>query len=332
MENIILVDYKITDNWEFQEAIEKATQKKWRVIESVSNMNHGSKLQKLIRYIKYFWFPFKIFLKHKEFSSILAWQQFYGIVLAFYFSVFRIKNAPDITVMTFIYKPKKGFVGAIYKCFMKSVIKAGYIKKFIVFSRSEPEYYANVFGVSKELFVSELLGIEDQGCQHLISDNGSFISAGRSNRDYDFIRNNWPTDAPVVEIICDVEKSNSTRSRENIKYLKDCYGELYIQKLSQCHAVILSLSNEKISSGQLVILQAMMLGKPVISTKNDSILEYVLDGKTGIIINKDREELRRALKTISDPQVYERMSINARKCFVSQFSSYAMGMRIGKSM
>ena len=327
MENIILVDFNTPKDWAFKKALEDATNKKWTVIKSVSNRNHGTKMQVLIRYLKYFGFPFKIFLKRRKYDSVLAWQQFYGLVLAFYFKLFRVKQPPEITVMTFIYKQKESFFGVIYGKFIRFVVKSGYIKRFIVFSKSEQEYYAELFGISRENFVVETLGIQDVygivGSR--IPEEKYFLAAGRSNRDYDFLRNAWQN-KDKIKIVCDTCKETDT---ECIKYLKNCYHKEFVQELSNCYAVIVPLQDEKISSGQLVILQAMMLKKPVIVTKNDTVTDYVEDGIDGFIINKDAESLSWAIEQVKDSKIYDTIVKNARKSFEDKFSLYAMGARIG---
>ena len=105
--NVILVDNDVQNDWKFKEALEKSTNEMWEIYKVISNKNHGNKLQLFIRYIKYFMAPMIIFLKRKSYKRVLAWQQFYGLILAFYFRMFKVKKTPDITIMTFIYKPKK---------------------------------------------------------------------------------------------------------------------------------------------------------------------------------------------------------------------------------
>lgn len=328
MENVILVDFNTSKDWIFKKALEESTNKKWTVIKSISNRNHGTRMQELIRYFKYFLFSWKIFLHRNKYSCVLAWQQFYGLILAFYCKIFHVKKAPDITVMTFIYKPKKSLLGLVYAKFMNCVVKSGYIKKFIIFSSSEKEYYANLFGVSKEYFVIETLGLQDVygivGSQ--VSEEHYYFAAGRSNRDYKFLRAAWKNE-DKLKIICDTCKETDT---EHIEYLTNCYHRQFMQELSNCYAVIVPLEDEKISSGQLVILQAMMLKKPVIVTQNDTVKDYIENGVDGFIINKDSESLNWAIEQLRDPKVYNAIAENARKSFEKKFSLYAMGLRIGR--
>ena len=58
--NAVLVDFKLADNWDFIEIVERKTQMQWETLCLQSNQNHGGVLQQLIRYAKYFIFPMKI--------------------------------------------------------------------------------------------------------------------------------------------------------------------------------------------------------------------------------------------------------------------------------
>lgn len=337
---VILIDFAESDDWTFKKALEESTNESWETVSCESNRLHGCALLKIRRYIKYFTFPFKIFINRNKFDSVIAWQQFYGLILAFYMKLFHVKSAPDITVMTFIYKPKKGLHGKMYSAFMNYVVHSGYIKRFIAFSESEASYYANFFGISETYFYSVALGIEDTVEEYrtdldklpkqtvgTIVDKKVYVSAGRSNRDYDFLCNSWGNIDAKLEIICDEEKYHNT---DKITYYTDCHGEEYMKRLAQAHAVIIPLKNENISSGQLVMLQAMMLGKPIIVTRSNTVTDYIINGYNGLIIEKKEDALINAVSKLCDVEGYEAMCINSRKLYEEKFSIYAMGLSIGK--
>lgn len=327
-ENVILVDFPITsNNWEFKAGLESVTEKTWTVLGKTSNQNHGNILNKLIRLIKYFIFPLEILLKRNNYSSVLAWQQFYGLILAFYFRLFKIKNAPQIIVMTFIYKKKKSIIGTVYKKFMDYIVTSGYITKFIVFAESEKKYYSNIFNVTKELFAFTNLGIEDKKNEFELDDEDYYISVGRSNRDYKWLISNWKDSFPKLIIICE---SLNESNRSNIEILKDCHGNNYLRKMAGCHAVIIPLADNKISSGQLVILQSMMFGKPLIATRNDTIKSYIKNGITGLVIEKNKEQLEAAIMRLNNNETYYKMQIESRKLFECCFSPKKMGEQIGE--
>lgn len=327
-ENVILIDYDAPDDWEFLKAIEKTTGNKWRVYKAISNKNHGGVWQKLIRYSKYFLAPIKIIRKYKDYNKVLAWQQFYGLILAFYFRIFNIKNTPEIIVMTFIYNPKKSIVGKVYDKFMKYIVTSEYIKYFVVFSESERKQYADYFNVSESKFVFKTLGYEDmtQKIPIRLPEN-YYLAAGRSNRDYDFLIKVWNRREENLEIICD---TLSLKSAPNIKVLTNCHEKEFFEKLAKCKAVIIPLNNIHISSGQLVIIQAMMYGKPVIVTQNDTVKDYIDTGKTGLIIEKTEKALDDAISSLKNDTYYKQLSIAERRHYENKFSIYAMGTAIGE--
>lgn len=108
-ENVILADHNVSDNWEYKVAIENETHEKWKLKVCLTNRLHGNRAKEMLRYLKYFIFSFKIFLSRNRYQKIIAWQQFYGLLIAFYCRLFKVKKYPDIYIMTFIYKPKKKF-------------------------------------------------------------------------------------------------------------------------------------------------------------------------------------------------------------------------------
>ncbi|MBR1683783.1 MAG: glycosyltransferase family 4 protein, partial [Clostridia bacterium] len=152
-------------------------------------------------------------------------------------------------------------------------------------------------------------------------------SAGRSNRDYEFLRRAWPQSREKITVVCDVEKAEDGGG---IHYEKNCHGDAYLRLLAGAYASVVPLQSEKFSSGQLVFLQSFMLGIPVIATKNDTVSEYVEENKTGFIIDKTKEALAAALKKLDDPEIYASMSRNARSAYEARFSLYELGFRVGR--
>ena len=196
MKSALIVDFNVSEDWEFYRAIQEASSDRWDLIRAVSNQHHGTKLREIKRYIRYFTVPLSVFFKRKQYKQIIAWQQFYGLILAFYCAVFRVKDAPIITVMTFIYKPKKfPVIGTVYEKFIRFIIRSGYVHKFVVFSESEKDHYSKSLGINREQIIAIRLGIEDvrdsYNCEPV--SKKSFLSAGRSNRDYGFLFSVWNT-------------------------------------------------------------------------------------------------------------------------------------------
>lgn len=329
MENIILVDYDTPSDWDFKKGLEERTGLFWNVLKCVSNQDHGG-VKKLKRYMKYFWLPFKVFKKRRNYKTIVAWQQFFGIILAIYFRIFHVNvdKAPAIYIMELIYLPRKGILGKVYRAFVAYGVRANYVKAIFVFSNNEKERYADELGIeASKMFVLQL-GIEDEyeRFEKEITDEGFYVAAGRSNRDYQFLINNWPYDKKLFIITESLPVQND---RGNIELVSNCYNDDYLSYVAKCHAVIVPLENEEVSSGQLVVLQAMMLGKPVIVSENICIREYIASNKNGIIIKKNKEELLKAIRELDDLESYIEYTKCARQTFRQGFSVKIMGDSVG---
>ena len=82
-----------------------------------------------------------------------------------------------------------------------------------------------------------------------------------------------------------------------------------LHRMAECFCVVVPLKDTETSSGQLVILQAMMLGKPVIVTENKTARFYLEDNQTGFIIDKTPTALHNVLKVLSEnPKIYTGIS------------------------
>ena len=316
MRNAILVDFCLPRNWVFHKVLEERTNEVWEIIALESNRNHHGKIQNLIRYCKYFLVALRVFMNREKIEKVIAWQQFHGIFLAFLQRVFRVKKTINLTIMTFIYKPKKSLLGKLYFWFVHFAVTSGYVDTIVVFSESEKLYYSDLFHVDAELFECVFLGVEDayRTYENDIIDGDYCVSAGRSNRDYSFLINVWDDDKRKLFIVCDDPISNNN---QKVTVNNNCFGEDYMRALAGAHAVIISLENDKISSGQLVLLHAMMLGKPVIMTNNSALRDYLQNGVTGFVIEKSQEQLDEVLRKLEDKSVYARISKNARDFFLA---------------
>lgn len=325
---LIIAGNPVPEDWEFQRGLADTTGWDWEVVRCCINEYGG--IKKYTRYLKYAFFPLYLCLIRNRYTKIIAWEQFFGLVMACYLRLFHARRCPELDIMTFIYRPKKGIVGRIYEKFVRYAVTAPYIHKIYVFGSSEIDHYVSLFGVPKEKFASETLGIADIAdkikAMPATASDKFYIAPGRSNRDYNFLRAAWKAVNEKLCIVCDVE---TAVDEPHIHYEKHLHGDEYLRLLADAYAVIVPLQSTEFSSGQLVLLQAAMLGKPVIVTQNDTVCDYLTDGETGYLISKTPEALQEALQKLNDPQNYHRICQNARHKFETSFSLYELGCRVG---
>lgn len=323
--HVILADFKKREKWDFQTALERETSKEWEVLTCQTNQYHGSKMKVLFRYFVYFLFSFRVFISRNRYEQIVAWQQFYGLLLAFFCRIFHVKAAPEIYVMTFIYKPKN----ALYHRFMRYIVTSHYITKLIVMSDGEKRYYAEMFNLSDDKFHCTRIGVTDRASDYPLDANRKryYLSVGRSNRDYTFLRNAWKKEYGELIIICD---SYREEKKEGITVLRHCHGDEYLRYVSNCYAQIIPLDDENISSGGLSFLQAMMLSRPTIVTENKTVPDYIDSGRTGIIIKKTTAALAESIAYLEVESNYTAMCQAVRQEYISKYSEDSLGIDISK--
>lgn len=329
-ENIILVDYKI-ENYsnDFVKTLTKIVGGNWVIKEKITNMLQNGIMENMLRILFYFLFPLTIVIQRSNYDKIIGWQQFYGLNFAFWCRIFHLKKVNDLTVMTFIYKKKHGFIGELYHKYMRYVLTSKYIDRLICFAKEECKYYSDLFGIDEHKFIYIPLGIRDIKVNNDTVDEGFLFATGRSNRNYDFVIETLSGTKYNLIIANDVYKR--TDLPQNITLLQSCYGKDMIKMMSKCHCVLIPLTDLTVSSGQLVALQAMSLGKPVICTNSDGIKDYVKNGETGILVDNKKELWLEAIKKLYlDVKYYKYLSSEAFDIFHKKYTETSMFKKIAE--
>ena len=331
--NYIVVDFVPDNKWVFGENFIQTVSDKVNGKWIIDGYNACGKQQTVFtqikRYLNYFLIGFKYFWMRKQVNIMLSYQQFYGIIMAYFCALFHVKKTFKLVVMTFIYNPKSGFVGKIYDKFVRTAVESEYIDQIICFSKVECEAYKKYFRKSQDKFTSTLLGKGSHGMKSAET-NDYIVSAGRSNRDYEFLVETLKNTDYQVKIISDCVASNVKNNLpSNIQVLDNTFGKEYLDVLVHAKCVVIPLLNESISSGQLVLIQAMEAGVPVIVLGTKALDEYVKDGKNGFLLNKDKRELLDTLERLySDNEIYDEVSANAMKYYYKNHTVEAMAKNI----
>lgn len=326
-ENLIVTDTKPGKNWRFDEILGEYTGLSWMVSDGGLQYKLGTVREKVKRYGNLIGFPFQLFINRKRIHNLIAWQQYYGLIYALYCMLFHVKKQNYCMIMTFIYRQRPGVLGYLQKIIAKKIVNSKYIDRILVFSNSEKDYYRQLFDITGNKFVSIKLGLEDltEGIKKGDS-KGYILSAGRSNRDYDFLIHALADEKYQVKIVCDALSAGRIG---NIQILDNVYYERFFQMIADCYCVVVALKDSEISSGQLVILQAMQFGKPVIVTRSKTVTDYITDGEEGFIIPKEKTKLMERIDLLfNDKNLYVRMCKKARACYERNFSMRSLGKQV----
>ncbi|MCD8303044.1 MAG: glycosyltransferase [Prevotellaceae bacterium] len=333
---VILADCSADGLQDFLSAFkEKPRSNEWVVLSSVANWGRQSKVDNLRRYVKYFSFPLEVFLHREQYEMIIGWQQFYALTFCFFSNIFHVKKKQALIVaLNFTYKEKSGFIGKLYKWFVKRAVSNKYLDYIHVPSHDYAEIFSKEFNYPFERILVCPFGVEDRsstysGCS-IPEDFGIAehfaLAIGRSNRDYDFLIQAWRgIDLPLI-VICDTIEINEADIPDNVKVIKTVSGVAQFPFIMNCTMLILPLKDGSIPSGDTVLLTAMSFSKIVIVTQPSTIAEmYIKDGVNGLTINKTERELKEAVYHALQDNT---LGVTARKDYENNYSLKAMGDRI----
>lgn len=194
----------------------------------------------------------------------------------------------------------------------------------VCYSQFESRYYAEHFRLARTRFAAALYGSNFNVPADTTRDAsrpGYLLSVGRSGRDYQLLCDAVEGLPHELHIVCDVEASlKGLRCPPNVKILRSCYGKDYVDELLGAELVVVPLKDEKLSSGQMVLLNAMAVGRPTVISKTVTIVEYGEHLQTCHFVEPgSAEALRTAIvELMADPAQRERLGTAGKRQYLER--------------
>ncbi|SFU87401.1 Glycosyltransferase involved in cell wall bisynthesis [Methylobacterium sp. 174MFSha1.1] len=192
----------------------------------------------------------------------------------------------------------------------------GQVDVFVVHSRREVGLYADWLALPRDRFVFVPLSIHDEPRETHEDAAAPFVLAmGSANRDYATLvaavaRLGLPTvivaGAHAVAGL-DLPPNVTLRSNLTIAECHDLCGRARVN--------VVPLRNTSFTSGQVTVLEAMMLGKAVVATRAAGTEDYVSEGENGLLVPpEDPAALAAAIAALwEDPAARARLGEAARR-------------------
>jgi glycosyltransferase involved in cell wall biosynthesis len=132
--------------------------------------------------------------------------------------------------------------------------------------------------------------------QRMASDDGFVLSAGRTLRDYATLVAAAHGSGVPITIIAGRSDLQRGPLPATLQVLREVSRDVYLDHLRRCRLVALPLLPTERATGQVVMLEAMALGKPVVTTSSPGTVDYIRDGENGVLVPpRDPEALRAAI-------------------------------------
>lgn len=140
------------------------------------------------------------------------------------------------------------------------------------------------------------------------------LSAGRTLRDYPLLLRIADQLNVPLHVIAGQADLRSAACPGNVTVHHEVSRDVYLDDLRRCALVVLPLLPTERSTGQVVLLEAMALGKPVVATASPGTMDYVQDGVTGFLVPPDNATrlLARCRQLLRDADLRKRMGAAAR--------------------
>lgn len=241
------------------------------------------------------------------------------------FRALRFARVPRIVLVGFIYTSRRSrLLMALRRLYFRCVF--AFADTVLCHSAFELEHYRRIFRGCRARFAYIPFGLHVAGRESMSGtavEPRYVLAAGRSGRDYRTLFDAVRGQDIRVRVVCDSSDALADLDvPPNVVVLRDCYGSAYLRELAGASIVAVPLAVDQISAGQMVMLQAMSLGKPVVVTRTPTIEEYVTDGEQAVLVPRaDAVALRRAIEDLlASPERIAAMGRAGLRTFEEKFS------------
>jgi glycosyltransferase involved in cell wall biosynthesis len=240
------------------------------------------------------------------------------------------KNLPLIAWCFNLGRPYEGIKGKVARFCLSEV------DIFVVHSRSEIDIYSEWLNIPRSRFVFVPLSAEPPLNPAWSEHNGQsdtepyIVALGTANRDYALLAEAAGRLGYRTIIVAGSHATRDIKAPPCVKFESGL-------SLAQCHALasnsrinVIPIADIAAPSGQVTLIESMMLGVPLVATACAGTFDYVDDGVDGLLVKpRDVAAMENALARLwNDASLRASLSANAKRNSLQNFSFEAAGKRL----
>lgn len=151
-------------------------------------------------------------------------------------------------------------------------------------------------------------------------------AAGKSGRDYrTLVAAAEGLPCRLVIVCSDESVLAGVVDGPSLTVLRRSFGLDYLWQMLHADIVVVPLAATDISAGQMVFIQSMALGRPLVVTRSATVTDYLVHGETALLVpHSDVAAMRAAIQSLlSDPAKAARLGANAQSRYRNELSGLA---------
>lgn len=268
----------------------------------------------------------------------LLWNDYDLVVvaaprLAFAFSFIKLLSIERTPLVVWPFNCGYKYRGA---SLILSQIAFRQVERFVVYAKRERQIYSQLFKLPENRFRFTLLIEDVPKPDQLVEPYKKYglppkyiASLGSASRDFQTLFDATEGLDILIVVVTHRFAVEDLEIPHWVKVIESIAIHDYLAIMASAQLVVLPINNPSTASGQFTLVQAMALGVPVVGTRCIGTEDYILEGDTGIFVEKgNHDQLHRVLKSLlEDEEKRESLSSRAQE-FARDHFSLSSGARV----
>lgn len=226
-------------------------------------------------------------------------------------------------------------LGKLYPGMRRRLSRAtlGAVDRFVVHSRAEIAAYSDWLGIAEDRF--QFVPFETPTRQIEFQENRSepfLLSMGSAQRDYRLLFAVLSELRYPAVVVAAPHALEGLTVPPNVKILSGQTAEQCFKLTQLSRLNVIPVANQTTASGQVTLLDAMMYARAVIMTSCPASVDYVTQGKDGVLVRHgDHDDMKTAIRRLwEDDELRREIGAAARKTALATFSEEVIGGVMGQ--